>query len=164
VLNKSATNPSKSRALVEDLGMLVAKTRRMVWTNATRTLEETGDSMLSWQLLSLLVRGGKQTQTEVSVALAQHPAGVSRLLDDLEKQGYVARRRDPEDRRRVYVEATPRGQRRFRVALPTVLRGVEKAFEPLSQAERRALRGLLLKVVSQEPEHLAAIHNGGGRR
>jgi DNA-binding MarR family transcriptional regulator len=143
--------------------MLVAKARRVVWTNATRTLEESGDSPLSWQLLSHLVRGGKRTQIELAVALAQHPAGVSRLLDDLEKQGYVARRRDSKDRRRVYVEATHRGEQRFRSMLPGVLRGVEKAFEPLSQAERRSLRELLRKVALQDLEP-PSVPNGGGRR
>jgi DNA-binding MarR family transcriptional regulator len=145
--------PSRSRALAEELGMLIFKTRRMVWTNATRTLEDTGDSMLSWQLLALLVKVGKRTQTEVAVALAQHPAGVSRLLDDLEKQGYVVRRRDSEDRRRVYVEATPRGERQYRSSLPLFLRGVDQALDPLSESDRRSLRDLLRRVVSEDPEH-----------
>ena len=43
-----AKTRSQSRALVEELGMLIAKARRMVWTNATRRLEESGDSMLAW--------------------------------------------------------------------------------------------------------------------
>src|SRR5882724_2035543 len=140
--------------------MLIAKARRMVWTNATRRLDESGESMLGWQLLALLVRTGKRNQTEVSVALAQHPAGVSRLLDDLEKQGLVARTRDVDDRRRVYVDATARGRRRYRSMLPEVLLGVERALEPLSESERRSLRDILLKVVSQDPEYCSAIQHG----
>jgi len=147
--------------MVEELGMLIAKTRKMVWTNATRRLEESGNSMLEWQLLAHLVRAGKRTQIEVAVALAQHPAGLSRLVDDLEKQGYVARCRDQEDRRRVYVEATARGHRRFRSILPEVLRGVDQALEPLSEEERRRLRDLLRKVVSQDPECKNPPLNGG---
>src|SRR6266481_5349351 len=70
----------RSPTLVEELGMLIAKTRKMVWMNATRRLEESGNSMLAWQLLAHLVRVGKRTQIEVAVALAQHPAGLSRLI------------------------------------------------------------------------------------
>ena len=140
--------------------MLLAKTRRMVWTNATRRLDESGESMLAWQVLALLVRTGKRNQTEVSVALAQHPAGVSRLLDDLERQGYVARARDVVDRRRVCVDATARGRRRYRSILPEVLVGVERALEPLSDSERRSLRDMLRKVVSQDPEYQSAIQHG----
>jgi DNA-binding MarR family transcriptional regulator len=154
----------RSRTLIEELGMLISKTRRMVFTSATRRLEASGDSMLGWQLLALLVRVGKRTQTEVAVALAQHPAGVSRLLDDLEKQGYVARCRDSEDRRRVHVEATARGHRRFQLMLPEVVRAVDQALEPLTEADRRLLRDLLHKVVSQDPECKTQLPDGNGGR
>jgi DNA-binding MarR family transcriptional regulator len=138
--------------LVEELGMLISKTRRLVWMNATRRLEASGDSMLGWQVLAHLIRAGKSTQTEVAVALAQHPAGVSRLVDELDRQGYVLRRRDPRDRRRVYVEASARGRRRFLSVLPEVVRGVDQALEPLSEQDRRVLRDLLRKVVAQDAE------------
>ena len=79
--------------------MLISKTRKLVFAAATRRLDESGESMLAWQVLAVLIRAKKLSQTEVAVALAQHAAGVSRLVDDLEKQGYVARCRDSADRR-----------------------------------------------------------------
>jgi DNA-binding MarR family transcriptional regulator len=154
----------RTQTLVEELGMLIAKARKLVFTAATRQLDEAGESMLAWQVLAVLVKHGRRTQTELAVALAQHPAGVSRLLDDLEKQGYVARCRDSEDRRRVHVEATPRGERRYRAILPEVIRGVDKAMGPLSDSERRVLRDLLRKVVAQDPEWKSPVTNGGGAR
>ena len=143
----------RSLSLVEELGMLIAKTRKMLFSNATRRLDESGESMLAWQVLAVLVRGGKCNQTDVAVALAQHPAGVSRLLDDLEKQGYVARSRDAADRRRVHVAATPE-----------VTGAVDHVLEPLAEPERRALRDLLRKVVLQDPEFKNGVPHGGGGR
>ena len=157
------THP-RAQTLVEELGMLISKTRKLVFAAATRRLDESGESMLAWQVLAVLIRAGKRTQTEVAVALAQHPAGVSRLVDDLEKQGLVARCRDSEDRRRVHVEATARGQRRFRSILPEVIRGVGQALDPLSDAERRVLRDLLRKVVAQDPDWKINAPNGGAGR
>jgi DNA-binding MarR family transcriptional regulator len=154
----------RTETLVEELGMLIAKARKMVFAAAMRQLDEAGESMLAWQVLAVLVKHGKQTQGELAVALAQHPAGISRLLDDLEKQGYVARCRDSEDRRRVHVEATARGERRYRSILPEVIRGVDHALEPLTDSERRVLRDLLRKVVSQDPECKSQVTNGGGAR
>jgi DNA-binding MarR family transcriptional regulator len=116
--------------------------------NATRRLEACGESMLAWQLLGDLVRSGKRTQIELSLAVAQHPAGVSRLLDALEKGGFVSRRRDPGDRRCVHVVASASGKRRYRAALHEVMRAVDQALEPLSGPERRRLRDLLHKIVS----------------
>jgi DNA-binding MarR family transcriptional regulator len=119
--------------------------------------------MLAWQVLAVLTRAGRQTQTEVAVALAQHPAGISRLVDDLEAQGYVARRRDSDDRRCVHVEATSRGERRFRSILPEVIGAVDQALLPLTEAERRVLRDLLRKVVTQDPDCKRPPRSGAPR-
>lgn len=140
---------ARSRSLTEELGMLIAQTRRKVWTTASRRLEEAGESYLPWKLLAHLARSGQLTQSELAVLTAQHPAGVSRLLDDLEKQGYVSRNRDPSDRRRVYVGLSARGKRRFEARLPHVIEAVDHALEPLSEPERRLLRDLLRKVVAK---------------
>ncbi len=139
---------ASSRSLTEDLGMLIAQTRRRVWTTAARRLEEAGDSYLPWKLLAHIRRSGQMTQSELAALMAQHPAGVSRLLDELEKQGCVSRRRDPGDRRRVYVVISARGKRRFEARLPDVIKAVDQALEPLSESERRLLRDLLRKVVA----------------
>lgn len=128
--------------------MLIAQTQRRVWTTAARRLEGAGDSSLSWKLLAHLVRRGQLTQSELAVLTAQHPAGVSRLLDELEKEGYVSRRRDPGDRRRVHVVVSARGKRRFEARRPDVMEAVDHALGPLSESERRLLRDLLRKVVA----------------
>jgi len=141
-----------SRSLVEELGLLIGRTRRIVWTNVARRLEASGETVLAWQLLSHLVREGKSTQTALAAAVAQHPAGVSRLLDDLEKQGYVLRRRDPRDRRRMYVEASARGKRRFQEGLPEIVAAVGQSLGPLDESERRLLRDLLRKVATPVAE------------
>jgi MarR family transcriptional regulator for hemolysin len=133
--------------LVEELGLLLGRTRRVVWTNAARRLESFGETVLAWQLLSHLVRGGKCSQTTLAAATGQHPAGVSRLLEELEKQGFVLRRRDPRDRRRVYVEASARGKRRMEEGRPEIVAAVDQALEPLTVSDRRLLRDLLRKVV-----------------
>ena len=128
--------------------MLIAQTRRRVWTTAARRLELAGDSYLPWTFLAHLAREKRLTQSEIATLTAQHPAGVSRLLDDLEKQGCVSRRRDPGDRRRVYVVITARGKRRFEARLPEVIEAVDQALRPLSESERRLLRDVLRKVIA----------------
>jgi DNA-binding MarR family transcriptional regulator len=86
---------------------------------------------------------------ELSQAAAQHPAGVSRLLEELEKGGFVSRSRDPGDRRCVHVMASARGKRRYEAVLPEVMKAVDQALEPLSEGERRILRDLLYKIVAE---------------
>ena len=140
--------------------MLIGRTRRIVWTNAARHLEASGETVLAWQLLSHLVREGRCTQTELAAGVAQHPAGVSRLLDELDKQGYVLRRRDPQDRRRMCVEASARGKRRFQEGLPEIVAAVDQVLQPLRESERRLLRDLLRKVAGPVSEFRSSAKVG----
>ncbi len=135
------------RELASEIGPLIAQSRRMIWLAAAKRLEAEGQSMLSFQVLGQIVRSGPRTQRSLSDALAQHPAGICRLLDDMEQDGLVERARDQEDRRRVNVAITRRGRAHHAALLPSIRAVVENAIAPLSATERETLRDLLRKVV-----------------
>jgi MarR family 2-MHQ and catechol resistance regulon transcriptional repressor len=126
--------------------MLMGRSRRAVWTAAARALEDNGFSALSWVLLACLIKHGPAPQGEIASAIGQHPAGVSRLLDDMEAEGLVRRRRDADDRRRARVALTARGRARFKAGEPHVLGALRETLSPLSAAELRQLHGLLQKL------------------
>ncbi len=130
-----------------DLGTLIARTRRLVWASASRRLEAEGDSMMIWQLLNALRRQGPLTQCELAARTGQHAAGVSRLLDGLERDGDVVRTRDPHDRRKQVVELTQRARRRLEVTDRQVAAASEEVLAPLTPDERRQLKALLSKLV-----------------
>jgi DNA-binding MarR family transcriptional regulator len=132
----------------QEIGQLVPRVRRLFSIAADRRLRAVGETMLAWRALGCAMRSGRCTQRELADAVGQHPAGVCRLLDDFEGRGLVARLRDPHDRRRRMVTVTAAGRRRWQLLLPEVLLAVEHAVAPLSEAERRALRDLLRKLVA----------------
>ena len=89
-------------------------------------------------------------QQELAEALCMDANNVVLLLNELEELGYVARRRDPEDRRRHRVELTPPGRRArhspsgARKGIEDdVLRGLEpgRARDPARAAGARAAPG-----------------------
>jgi DNA-binding MarR family transcriptional regulator len=88
-----------------------------------RTDAATGVSAPKLSALSVLVFGGPRTLGALAAAEQVRPPTMSRLVTELEAEGLVRRRVDREDRRRVRLEATPRGEhllrqgRRLRVAL-----------------------------------------------
>lgn len=135
---------------MKDIGLLVSLTRRIVWMAATRKLEEAGYSMMAWALVGFLNKFGPTTQRDIAAGIGQHPAGVSRLIDDLEKEGLVRRRRDDQDRRRALVEATARGKTMWTAAEPLVAASLKETLSPLAIAEQRQLRKLLRKLVLAE--------------
>jgi MarR family 2-MHQ and catechol resistance regulon transcriptional repressor len=135
---------------LKDIGLLVTLTRRIVWTAASRKLEEAGYSMMAWALVGFLNKFGPTTQRDIAAGIGQHPAGVSRLIDDLEKEGFVRRRRDDQDRRRALVEATARGKTMWTAAEPLVAASLKETLSPLAIEEQRQLRKLLRKLVLAE--------------
>jgi MarR family transcriptional regulator, lower aerobic nicotinate degradation pathway regulator len=133
----------------EDLGRLIAFAGRLVRGAALRRLEAAGESFFAWQILARLVHQGPSTQRELAAATIQHPAGVSRLLAEMEEAGLVRRGRDPGDRRKMVVEATPAGRQSFEANRLLVAGAVAEALEPLALREQRVLGALLRKLLEQ---------------
>jgi len=144
-----------------ELVRLLGQTRRRLWIAAARALAARGESVVAWSLVNRLAQLGPLTQRELADASAQHPAGVSRQLDELERKGLTTRGSDPADRRRRRVELTPAGQRWFRQMRPLVDRATAPVLAVLRLSERRTLAAALRRVVA-EPEPLGAPRARGG--
>lgn len=132
-----------------ELGKLVVRARRLVWSTAARELARAGESILTWQVMSHLETVGRCHQAELAEAIAQHPAGVSRTLEELEKKGLARREDDPEDRRRRMVVLTAQGRRWLDKFRPDVMQGVGAALSRLSPDEQETLRALLSKLLAE---------------
>ncbi|HEU4599469.1 MAG TPA: MarR family transcriptional regulator [Solirubrobacterales bacterium] len=74
------------------------------------------------------------------------------LLNDLDKHGYVERKRDPADRRRHIVEITPKGLRALEQAEAKLETLEDEVLANLSATERGQLHGLLVKALDGQEE------------
>lgn len=137
---------SAAPGLAGELGLLLAQARRLTWYRAAQRLEKRGYSVHAWQLLNHLNRLGPSSQRELATSVAQHPAGVSRMLDELEAQKWVARRRAAADRRKLVVALTARGRAVLCDMKPEVEAGADEALSRLSLPEQETLRALLRKL------------------
>lgn len=155
----SRPEQESDRATAE-LVRLVGQTRRRLWIAAARALAARGESVVAWSLMNRLAELGPLTQRELADASAQHPAGVSRQLGELERKGLTSRGIDPADRRRRVVQLTAAGQRWFRQMRPVVDGATAPVLAVLRPSERRALSRLLGRVARQ-PERLSAPRSPG---
>lgn len=130
-----------------EMGALLGRVRRLVRHRVQQQLEAEGGSMQDWLVLKHLAQEGPRSQRELADLTAQHPAALSRQLDQMEEAGLVRRVRDRADRRCLRAAATARGLRKLAALNPQVAAGVLRALGPLSSAELRELRGLLRKVL-----------------
>ena len=98
--------------------------------------------------LTLLRDLGKQNQSDLPATLGMDPTNVVVLLNELEADDLVQRRRSPQDRRRHTVSLTAAGRARLN-EIEDLLTGVEqRVLDPLTPAEQHALYALLLRATS----------------
>jgi DNA-binding MarR family transcriptional regulator len=127
--------------------------KRLGFAAKSRSLEvyeQEGLNPYHYAILALLDEGVPETQAAIADALGYDRGTLVGLLDELEEQGLVERKRDPDDRRRHIVRLTGDGKRTL-ARLRAFAKQVEKEFlAPLDDEQREALHELLLQ--------LAALH------
>jgi DNA-binding MarR family transcriptional regulator len=77
-------------------------------------------------------------------------------IDELEAQGLVERRRNPQDRRAHALHITDEGRRRLTEGRKLARRAQEELLAPLSAEERRELHELLLRLAQGSAQASAA--------
>ena len=120
-------------------GNAVAK----LWRRAVDS--QHGISSAGAQVLLMLSRG-KATHREVARRCWVHPATLTGVVDTLERDGLVERRRSGTDRRRVYLLLTPAGER----LAQQVRQALWTAFGPLrgqEPAQERVVREYLIRTI-----------------
>src|SRR6185369_8080521 len=95
---------SGKAALIEALGNVVVR-----WQDATQKHDEAVGEIYGLgpaeRLCLSFLWAGPQTASAIAREIRLTPAAVTALIDRLEKRGFVHRKADPDDRRKVLVEA-----------------------------------------------------------
>ncbi len=90
---------------------------------------------------------GPQTIGQLATGLGVSQGWASRVVDEMEKAGYVVRERDPADRRVVRVSLVPAAVERVEKAYRWRGDAVEAALEGMSPEERAAVAEFLRRFV-----------------
>ncbi len=92
---------------------------------------------------------GPRTPAELAEAAGVTRATMTGLIDTLERDGFVTREPDRDDRRMMSVCLTSRGEKFLVEFLPGHFQAIARLMSPLSEAERKTLVRLLGKVQQQ---------------
>ncbi|MFL5930281.1 MAG: MarR family winged helix-turn-helix transcriptional regulator [Gaiellaceae bacterium] len=145
---------ASSTFLLKRLGF-AAKDRSM------KAYEQTGLHPYHYAIMLVLEEGSSDTQGSIADALGYDRGQLVGLLDELEEQKLVERRRDPADRRRHLVRLTSEGTRALG-RLRSLTREVEDQFlDPLSEEERADLHRLLLRLAEKHEPRCAPVGEAG---
>jgi MarR family 2-MHQ and catechol resistance regulon transcriptional repressor len=97
-------------------------------------------------VLEALFHLGSMTQGEISTKVLKSVSNMTTVIDNLERDGYVRRERDAEDRRVINVHLTEAGKRKIEVVLPGHIAALVDEFSVLSASEQQTLAELCKKL------------------
>lgn len=129
-------------AIVVRMGRLV----RHLKATTQQALVEVGLQDFEYETLHLLIirdTPGQASPSALAADLGISNAGMTGRLDALEKAGWIQRRADADDRRRVSIEVTKAGMAIWRRAMALRGKAEDALLAPLSTEERITLSGLL---------------------
>jgi DNA-binding MarR family transcriptional regulator len=134
--------------LLGNAAFLLGRLGSQLKNEAFEAFERLGASPYHYSVLAVLEEGERETQATIADALGLNKSLLVGLLDSLEAEGLIERRRDPADRRRQMVSVTEQGRRRLAEFRELAHRIEEEALAPLDAGERAALLELLQRVAA----------------
>jgi DNA-binding MarR family transcriptional regulator len=148
--------PTKDQ--VSTLGFLFSDIARLLRRNVDRRLQALGLTQAQWRAIARLSRNEGMTQIDLAESLEIQPITVTRLVDRMEKAGWVERRDHPHDRRAVQLFLTPRSQ-------PILAEMYARAADTMSEATRGVAGGAqkqLLDTLDHIKQNLSAADAAAG--
>ena len=136
------------KELVSSTAFLLARVGVSIKMRVIDELGQVGCGAYEYGVLAMLGEGAQETQAAIAEGLGVDRSQLVHILDTLEEDGLIERKRDPHDRRRHAVSITADGKRQLVKLRSTVRELEESILEPLDEKTRIALHEALFRVAS----------------
>jgi DNA-binding MarR family transcriptional regulator len=145
-----------------DFAILVMGAARVVTDRLGTAVERAGveDMRPSFGFVIRALAERDRTLTELAELLAVTKQAAIKVVDDMERQGFVERTPDPADRRAKMLSLTDKGRRVRKAALTTSRRMEAELRRDLGDGDVDALRTVLLRLLER---HGALADASAGR-
>jgi MarR family 2-MHQ and catechol resistance regulon transcriptional repressor len=137
-----------SKKEVIALDTLIKLTRSSEILNSKLKLSLDNYSLSEGQFAALdaLFHLGSLSQKELGNKLLKSGGNITMVVDNLEKIGYVQRKRSKEDRRFFMIELTSKGKKKIEETLPAQVDLITKMLNTLNKHEQKELQALCKKL------------------
>jgi len=115
-----------------------------------RHLAEVDLTVSQFGALEALYHLGPLNQRAIAEKLLKSGGNITMVIDNLEKSGYVKRKKDPQDRRAVLIHLTEKGDEFISDFFPKHLDKIKKEFSVLTESEKKELAAMCKKLGLQE--------------
>jgi DNA-binding MarR family transcriptional regulator len=133
-----------------DLAAMLAPLIREMIAAEEPVLEAHGLTMWGYVVLSALDKSSMRTQAALAAAIGADKTRIIRTLDDLQDDGYIERKPDPDDRRVRLLAITDSGRRVKDAVQGEIQRGEERWLGELGADERRTFLRVLERLTRRE--------------
>jgi DNA-binding MarR family transcriptional regulator len=134
------------------VGYLIKRCGVLMTQIAERSFELQPISFTQWIILISLTQRTHASPTELTAFMGHDMGALTRLVDELERNGLVRRERTEHDRRAVQIAITPEGRRLAHAGKLIVADMLNKLVEPYSTTEIDLLISLLQRLLAQMQE------------
>jgi DNA-binding MarR family transcriptional regulator len=157
----TARSATASPPATAPASVLVARVGRVVRQRLEQALAPSGLHQRQLVALSYLREHGATPQQTLAEQLCMDASSLVCLLNQLEDNGLIARRRDRTDRRRGIVELSARGHRTLSDIDERLQRIDDEILVDLHPDERKVLQSLLARLTAAEPRWAMAVADRG---
>ena len=105
-------------------------------------LNEFGLTESQFGVLDTLLHIGPLKQKEIGKKILKSGGNITMVIDNLEKQNLVKRKRGEKDRRHFVIHLTKLGKRKITEVLPEIVKILKRHFEILNSSEQKELARL----------------------
>jgi MarR family transcriptional regulator, lower aerobic nicotinate degradation pathway regulator len=140
--------PGLPDELLDSTLFLLAKLGFAIKTRAIEELETAGFTMYQYSVLAMLSEKPRETQATIADGLQLDRSQLVGILDQLERESLIERRRDQTDRRRHMVSITPAGKKQL-VKMRAMIKSMEDSLlGALDVDERASLQDFLQRIAA----------------
>ena len=134
------------------LGYLLGQANHALYKEFDVQVRARGLSSIEWRVLATLHDGQPLTVSQLAQEVLSKQPTVTKLVQRMAEQGWVALQADPADQRRTLVAATPAGRRLVKPLVEQARDHEARLLRALGSGEKKALRQLLEKLVAQQDD------------
>lgn len=129
---------------------LLGRASRLAQQLTSERLAQTGMRHGFYGVLATLDEFGPAAQAEIGRRLRVDPSDMVAILNDLEREGYIERDRDPNDKRRNTITLTRNGQSALTNYDQAIAQAQDSVMAGLSTADRDKLISLLKALIDTD--------------
>jgi DNA-binding MarR family transcriptional regulator len=149
----------------DSIGYLMKRVTSMMMDRIEASFEGHGFTFTQWVVLMYLRDGISVTPAGICREMRHDSGALTRVIDQLEERGLIARHRSREDRRVVELELTRSGRETAEMLIPITVNCLNKALDVFTLEESQQLKSLLQRMFTHmEAEDFPGVSPGGKSR